>query len=103
MSHTSGLWVVLVTPVIHYTLGGLEINEQAEVLWTPPSKCTSGSDTEIISKKPLLGSYSAGESSGGVHGHDRLAGNSLLECIVFGRTAGKQAGEYAKQVSSIET
>lgn len=39
----------------------------------------------------LLGLYAAGECTGGVHGADRLAGNSLLDCIVFGRTAGQSA------------
>lgn len=39
----------------------------------------------------IEGLFGAGECTGGVHGYDRLAGNSLLECIVFGRIAGKEA------------
>ena len=37
------------------------------------------------------GLFAAGECTGGLHGMDRLAGNSLLDCIVFGRIAGKAA------------
>ncbi len=40
---------------------------------------------------PFRGLYAAGEVTGGVHGRNRLAGNSLLECVVFGRIAGKEA------------
>lgn len=42
----------------------------------------------------LLGLFAAGEVTGGVHGADRLAGNSLLDCVVFGRTAGRSAIDY---------
>jgi len=40
------------------------------------------------------GLYAAGEIAGGVHGNNRLGGNSLLDCVVFGRVAGKHAAEY---------
>ena len=39
----------------------------------------------------IAGLYAAGEATGGVHGADRLGGNSLLECVVYGRTAGTKA------------
>ena len=42
--------------------------------------------------------YVAGEAVGGVHGTNRLMGNSLLDIIVFGRNAGQQAGEKYKSV-----
>ena len=42
--------------------------------------------------------YGAGEVEGGVHGRNRLMGNSLLECIVFGRRAGKNAALRAKEI-----
>lgn len=69
--------VAYVTPAIHYTMGGLAYNENCQVL------STSG--------KPIEGLYAAGEVTGGLHGKNRLAGNSLLECVVFGRRAGKKA------------
>ena len=40
------------------------------------------------------GLYAAGEIAGGVHGNNRLGGNSLLDCVVFGRVAGKHAALY---------
>lgn len=48
---------------------------------------------------PFRGLYAAGEVTGGVHGRNRLAGNSLLECVVFGRIAGKEAAKlnYARE------
>jgi succinate dehydrogenase/fumarate reductase flavoprotein subunit len=76
------LYVAAITPVIHYTLGGIRINSDGVALRTDPA------DGGI---RPVRGLYAAGESSGGVHGADRLAGNSLLECVVFGRTAGRHA------------
>lgn len=42
--------------------------------------------------------YVAGEAVGGIHGTNRLMGNSLLDIIVFGRNAGRQAGEKSKSV-----
>eukprot|EP00826_Nyctotherus_ovalis_P003852 TRINITY_DN10798_c0_g1_i1.p1 TRINITY_DN10798_c0_g1~~TRINITY_DN10798_c0_g1_i1.p1 ORF type:complete len:618 (+),score=143.64 TRINITY_DN10798_c0_g1_i1:166-2019(+) len=66
-----------ITPVVHYTMGGIRINERAEVI---------AKDGERIG-----GLYAAGEVAGGVHGKNRLVGNSLLECIVFGRIAGESA------------
>lgn len=59
----------------HYTIGGLEIDSRARV------KNTDG-DT-------IPGLYAAGEVTGGIHGENRLGGNSLTECIVFGRIAGE--------------
>jgi flavocytochrome c len=73
--------VSIVTPVIHYCMGGLEIDGIGAVL---------GKDN-----KPIPGLYAAGEVSGGVHGNNRLGGNALLECVVFGRLTGKAAAEYA--------
>ena len=64
-------YLATVSPVIHYTMGGLSINREAQVL-----------DGE---NRPIPNLYAAGEVTGGIHGENRLAGNSLLECIVFGR------------------
>lgn len=49
--------------------------------------------------KSVVGLFGAGEVTGGVHGKNRLAGNSLLECVVFGRIAGERA---AKILSPLE-
>ncbi|KAL3232329.1 Fumarate reductase 2 [Nakaseomyces bracarensis] len=63
-----------ITPVVHFTMGGAQIDEHSQVLNT--------------ANKPLAkGLYAAGEVSGGVHGANRLGGSSLLECVVYGRTA----------------
>ncbi|KAB2573259.1 Fumarate reductase 1 [Lasiodiplodia theobromae] len=75
----SVVYVGRVTPVVHFTMGGVVINEKAEVL-----------DKE---GKPIRGVWAAGEVSGGIHGANRLGGSSLLECVVFGRIAGQQAAE----------
>merc|ERR1711981_913043 len=72
-------YVAIITPVIHYCMGGLEVTADAEV---------------ISSKGVIPGLYAAGEIAGGVHGNNRLGGNSLLDCVVFGRVAGKAACKY---------
>jgi len=58
--------VAIMQPVLHYTMGGLEIDDQARVL---------GADGKIIP-----GLFAAGEVAGGVHGANRLGGSSLL-CV----------------------
>lgn len=78
------IYVAEVTPVIHYTMGGVEVNKNAEVL----------SDE---TGTPIPGLFAAGEVTGGVHGKNRLGGNSLLECVVYGKTAGSEAAAYLKQ------
>ena len=75
--------VSIVTPVLHYCMGGITISENAEVL--------SPQNT------PVPGLYSAGEVTGGVHGKNRLGGNALLECVVIGRVAGRTASQYLLQ------
>jgi len=69
--------VLIITPALHYTMGGVLITPRAEVLHENGSI--------------IHGLYAAGEVSGGVHGNNRLAGNSLLECAVFGRIAAQSA------------
>jgi L-aspartate oxidase len=63
-------------PVLHYQNGGLVIDER-------------GATT-------LDGLFAAGEIAGGTHGRNRMMGNSLLECCVFGRRAGRAAAEAAR-------
>merc|ERR1712183_1122358 len=76
---TEPFYVAIITPVIHYCMGGLEVTKDAEV---------------VSSKGVIPGLYAAGEIAGGVHGNNRLGGNSLLDCVVFGRVAGKAACKY---------
>jgi aspartate oxidase len=66
---------ILTYPVLHYQNGGLVIDTDAETT--------------------LDGVYACGEIAGGTHGRNRMMGNSLLECIVFGRRAGRAAKEKA--------
>merc|ERR1719405_347782 len=72
--------VAIVTPVIHYCMGGLEIDANSNVVNTQG--------------QAIQGLYAAGEIAGGVHGNNRLGGNSLLDCVVFGRLSGKNAAKY---------
>merc|ERR1712157_619254 len=72
-------YVAIITPVIHYCMGGLQTTVDGE--------CIKGG-------KALPGLYVAGEAAGGVHGNNRLGGNSLLDCVVFGRVAGRAAAKY---------
>lgn len=68
-------FVGLVTPVLHYCMGGIQIDSNGSVIGR------SGIAIE--------GLHAAGEVTGGVHGENRLGGNSLLECAVFGRIVGQ--------------
>ena len=81
------LWhVALMEPVLHYTMGGVEINDKSEVIDT--------------NNKPIEGLFACGELAGGVHGANRLGGSSLLGCVVFGRVAGRAASSaLLKQLS----
>merc|ERR1711879_468788 len=77
---TEPFYVAIITPVIHYCMGGLEIDTNSLVV--------------NAEGKPIKGLYAAGEVAGGVHGNNRLGGNSLLDCVVFGRVAGRHATQY---------
>ena len=76
--------VAIITPVVHYTMGGLKVDEFARVHGK---------------QGPIRGLYAAGEVMGGVHGKNRLGGNSLLDCVVYGRVSGKTA---AKELQDIQ-
>ena len=67
---------IMTYPVLHYQNGGLVIDTDAETT--------------------LDGVFACGEIAGGTHGRNRMMGNSLLECVVFGRRAGRAAAEKAK-------
>ena len=77
---TKPVYIGWVTPVIHYCMGGLKINEKCQVI------DNQGNYIERL--------YAVGEVTGGIHGKNRLGGNSLLECTVYGRIAGEQAMQY---------
>lgn len=85
-SKTSKYYVSYVTRVLHFTMGGIKINDKSEVLF-------KNDQNEI----PFQGLYACGEVAGGVHGHNRLGGSSLLACVVFGRVAADQASSYLLQ------
>jgi succinate dehydrogenase/fumarate reductase flavoprotein subunit len=67
---------ILTYPVLHYQNGGLVIDANGETT--------------------VDGIYACGEIAGGTHGRNRMMGNSLLECTVFGRRAGGAAAEKAR-------
>jgi succinate dehydrogenase/fumarate reductase flavoprotein subunit len=68
---------MLVYPTLHYQNGGIKINPE-------------GATT-------VPGLFAAGECAGGIHGRNRLIGNSTLDIFVFGRRAGRAAAQYAKK------
>merc|ERR1711874_177354 len=83
-------YVALIPPVIHYCMGGLSINEESEVLHMDTG-FKAVIDAFTGKEGVIPGLYAAGEIAGGVHGNNRLGGNSLLDCVVFGRVAAKAA------------
>ena len=74
---------ILTYPVLHYQNGGLVIDTDAETT--------------------LEGIYACGEIAGGTHGRNRMMGNSLLECVVFGRRAGRAAAREGGGMSAVAT
>lgn len=72
---TGPFYIQKVTPSIHHTMGGLVINQDANVL---------DEKGNIIP-----GLFAAGEVTGGIHGTNRLGGNAITDVVVFGRIAGK--------------
>jgi succinate dehydrogenase / fumarate reductase flavoprotein subunit len=66
-------------PTIHYVMGGVKV------------------DPETAASTSVPGLFAAGESAGGLHGANRLGGNSLSDILVFGRRAGEGAAAYAKE------
>ncbi|MDQ3926513.1 MAG: FAD-binding protein, partial [Actinomycetota bacterium] len=69
-----------VFPTIHYTMGGIKVEAETGATNVP-------------------GLFAAGECAGGLHGANRLGGNSLSDLLVFGRRAGEGAAEYVKSNS----
>ncbi|MFD1419775.1 flavocytochrome c [Lactiplantibacillus songbeiensis] len=75
-------YAIKIAPGIHYTMGGVKINPQTEVLKE--------------SGQAIPGLFAAGEVTGGLHGSNRIGGNSVAEIIIFGRQAGTEAAKYLK-------
>lgn len=75
-------FAIHINPAIHYTMGGIHINSKTEVLDT---------NGNVIN-----GLYAAGEVSGGLHGNNRIGGNSVAETVVFGRQAGMQMTKFIR-------
>ena len=71
-----------IAPAIHYTMGGIHVAPDTRVYDT---------NGNFIS-----GLYAAGEVSGGLHGNNRIGGNSIAETIIFGREAGKAMADLIK-------
>lgn len=78
---TAPFYAIQIAPGIHHTMGGIKINTNAEVINT---------DGNVIP-----GLFAAGETTGGVHGGNRIGGNAVCDFVVFGRIAGLDAAEYA--------
>lgn len=75
-------FAIHVHPAIHYTMGGIHINDETQVIDS--------------NGKVIAGLFAAGEVSGGLHGNNRIGGNSIAETVVFGRQAGIQAAKLAR-------
>ncbi|MBU2549376.1 MAG: flavocytochrome c [Proteobacteria bacterium] len=70
-------YAMRVWPKVHHTMGGIQINTQAQPL--------------DLDHRPIPGLYAAGEIAGGVHGAVRLGSCAVIDCLVFGRIAGQNA------------
>lgn len=72
-------WACYTGMTVHHTMGGLNTNTKAQVLdWTG---------------NPIPRLYAAGEITGGIHGTNRVGGNAVLDCFVFGQIAGENAAK----------
>lgn len=79
-----GFFAIHIAPAIHYTMDGIHITPKTQVL---------DGNGDIIK-----GLFAAGEVAGGLHGNNRVGGNSIAETIVFGRQAGQQVALYARSL-----
>jgi succinate dehydrogenase / fumarate reductase flavoprotein subunit len=71
-----------VGPTCHYMMGGIRVDAETQ-------------------QSTVAGLFAAGESSGGMHGSNRLGGNSLSDLLVFGQRAGEYAAKYAETIDSL--
>ena len=77
---TAPFYAIQIAPGIHHTMGGIQINTNAEVI---------GTDGNVIP-----GLFAAGEVTGGIHGGNRVGGNAVADFVVFGRIAGQSATDF---------
>lgn len=75
-------FAIHVAPAVHYTMGGVRINAQTQVLREDGT--------------PIAGLFAAGEVAGGLHGNNRIGGNSIAETVVFGLQSGSQVAAMLK-------
>lgn len=72
-----------VAPTVHYAMGGIRVDAETQAT-------------------NVRGLYAAGEAAAGLHGSNRLGGNSLSDILVFGKRAGRSAAEYASHARSVK-
>ncbi|MBW1605071.1 flavocytochrome c [Lactobacillus sp. Sy-1] len=77
-------FAIHIAPAVHYTMGGLKVNHLTQVL---------ADDGDVIS-----GLFAGGEVAGGLHGYNRIGGNSIAETVIFGRQAGQQTYRYIQKL-----
>lgn len=75
-------YMLKAVPAVHHTMGGLEINTDAQVINTDG--------------QPIEGLYAAGEVTGGIHGSNRLGSVAMADITVYGRIAGENAAKFAE-------
>ncbi len=78
-------FAIHIAPAVHYTMGGVKINAKAQVL--------------TDAGEPIPGLFAGGEVAGGLHGNNRIGGNSIAETVVFGRQAGEQAYKFVSSLN----
>lgn len=79
----SPYYAIRVQPGVHYCMGGIKINEKTQVINNQ--------------NRPIEGLYASGECTGGLHGENRLGGNSLIDAVTFGRIAGQEASQFSEE------
>ena len=84
---TAPFYAIKIAPGIHHTMGGIKIDTDTEVI-----------DTE---GNVIPGLYAAGETTGGVHGGNRIGGNAVCDFVVFGRIAGLNAATFAAEEAGL--
>jgi len=82
---TGPFYAIHIAPAVHYTMGGVKIKPT----------------TQVVAKtgQVIPGLYAAGEIAGGLHGNNRIGGNSIAETVVFGRQAGQQVFRYLSKLN----